>query len=200
MNIGIMGGTFNPIHIGHLVTADEARERFALDKVIFMPAGVHPHGKEISGGATPELRYQMTVAATADNPAFEVSRYELDKAGSSYTVDTVRCLREQMPATEIYFITGADAIMEILDWKDPQELLEMAVLIAASRPGYPLERLSDTAQQLGQPERIKFMEIPAIGISSSLIRDKVAAGRSIKYLVTEGVEQIIEKEDLYRQA
>lgn len=200
MKLGIMGGTFNPIHIGHLVTAEEARDRFSLDKVIFMPTGVHPHDKAIPGGATPEIRYQMTAIATADNPDFEVSRFEIDGDGTSYTVDTIRHFREEMPAAEIFFITGADAVLEILEWKDPKELLEMAVLIAASRPGYPLEKLSETTRRLGQPERIQVMEIPAIGISSSLIREKVASGNSIKYLVLESVERFIEKEKLYRQA
>ena len=194
-----MGGSFNPIHIGHLVTAEEARCRFELGEVIFMPAGVHPLGKAMPGGATAEHRYRMTAIAVADNVNFSVSRYEIDNGGTSYTVDTIRHFSAEWPATELYFITGADAILEILKWKDPSELLKMAILIAATRPGYPLERLAETTSSLGSPERILIMEIPAIGISSSLIREKVAAGRSIKYLVPEGVERFIEKEKLYRQ-
>lgn len=200
MRLGIMGGTFNPIHIGHLVTAAEARDRFGLDEVVFMPAGVHPHDKQMPGGVTVETRYLMTVIATAADPGFSVSRFEIDSGETSYTVDTVRHYREMRPEADLYFITGADAILEILEWKDPEELLAMATLIAASRPGYPLEKLSESTARLGSPGRIQVMEIPAIGVSSSLIRDKVAAGKSISYLVPEGVERFIEKENLYRQA
>lgn len=111
MKLGIMGGTFNPIHIGHLVTAEEARVRFELDKVIFMPTGVHPHDKPIPGGTTPEMRYRMTVIATEDNPDFEVSRFEIDGDATSYTVDTIRHYRNKEPGAELYFITGADSIL-----------------------------------------------------------------------------------------
>lgn len=194
-----MGGTFNPVHIGHLVAAEEARVSYSLDEVVFMPAGVHPHDKAIPGGATAESRYQMVVIATETNPGFSVSRYEIDRGDISYTVDTVRHFRGEFADAEIFFITGADAVMDILDWKDPAELLELATLIAASRPGYDLDRLSDSAERLGAAGRIRVMEVPAIGVSSSMIRERVAAGQSIKYLVPEDVERFIEKEDLYRQ-
>jgi len=195
-----MGGTFNPIHVGHLVTAEEARCRFSLDEVMFMPAGVHPHGKEMPGGVSDEQRYEMTAIAIAGNEHFSVSRYEIDSGRTGYTVDTIRHLRGERPDAELFFITGADAVLEILKWKDPGELLKMATLIAATRPGYDLGQLAQTTAGLGSPERIQVMEIPAIGVSSSLIREKAAAGRSIKYLVPEGVERFIEKEKLYRQA
>lgn len=194
-----MGGSFNPIHIGHLVTAEEARVRFGLDEVIFMPAGVHPYDKPMPGGATADHRFEMTAIAIADNEHFSISRYEIDRVATSYTVDTLQHYRAERPDDELYFITGADAILEILAWKNPEELLELAILIAATRPGYPLERLAETTGRLGAPGRIQVMEIPAIGVSSSLVRRKVAAGESIRYLVPEGVERFIEKENLYRQ-
>lgn len=199
MKLAIMGGTFNPIHIGHLVCAEEAAWQFGLDQVIFMPAGLPPH-KEVAGGAGAEARYLMAATATADNPRFEVSRYEVDKEQLCYTVDTIRHFREQAPEAELYFITGADAVLEILQWKDPGELLEMAVLIAATRPGYPLDRLPAAMSGYIERRQVIVMEVPAIGISSSLIRQRVAMGRSIRYLVPDGIERFIEKEGLYRQA
>lgn len=194
-----MGGTFNPIHVGHLVAAEEARERYRLDRVDFVPAGVHPHGKEIPGGATAGHRLRMTGIATADNPAFGVSRFEVDGGGTSYSVDTVRHYRDENPAADIYFITGADAALELPTWKEPGELLALATVVAAIRPGYTLERLEEVAGSLGRSGRIEAMEMPLIGISSSLIRERVAAGKSIRYLVPGGVERFIEEEELYRQ-
>ncbi len=196
--LGIMGGTFNPIHIGHLVCAEEAVSQYGLDEIIFMPTGLPPH-KEIGGGTSPEARYLMTVIATVVNPRFQVSRYELDKKQLCYTVDTVRYLREKKAGVELFFITGADAVLEILDWKDPEELLQMANLIAATRPGYPLDRLSEITGSFFRQDQVKVMEIPAIGVSSSLVRERVGRRMSIRYLVPVGVEQFIEKEGLYRQ-
>lgn len=198
MKLAIMGGTLNPIHIGHLVCAEEAVSQYALDKVLFMPTGFPPH-KEIQGGANAEHRYLMAAIATAANPRFEVSRYEIEKKQLCYTVDTVRHFREKMPGMDLFFITGADAVLEILEWKDPKELLQMATLIAATRPGYPLDKLSGATDRFLKQNRVRIMEIPAIGVSSSLIRDRVARGMSIRYLVPDGVEQFIDKERLYRQ-
>lgn len=197
MKLGIMGGTFNPIHIGHLVCAEEAAWQYGLEQIIFMPTGLPPH-KEIAGGTGSESRYLMTVIAVAGNPRFRVSRLEIDRQQLCYTVDTVRELKQDRPDDELYFITGADAVLEILDWKDPEELLEMATLIAATRPGYPLDKLSEITNRFSRQDRVKVMEIPAIGVSSSLVRERVAQGRSIRYLVPEGVERFIEKEGLYR--
>lgn len=198
MKLAIMGGTFNPIHIGHLVCAEEAVSQFGLDQVIFMPTGLPPH-KEVGGGTGSDARYLMTAIAIADNPRFEVSRYEVEKQQLCYTVDTVRHYRQLMPEAELYFITGADAVLEILEWKDPGELLEMAVLIAATRPGYPLDRLPATMSGYIERRQVIVMEIPAIGISSSLIRERLAQGRSIRYLVPDSIERFIVKEGLYRQ-
>lgn len=198
MKLGIMGGTFNPIHIGHLVCAEEAVSQYGLDRIIFMPTGLPPH-KEVAGGTGSEDRYLMTVIAVASNPRFQVSRIEIDKQKLCYTVDTIRQLKQEIPDADLFFITGADAVLEILDWKDPEELLEMATLIAATRPGYPLDRLSDITERFTRGDRVKVMEIPAIGVSSSLIRQRVSQGSSIRYLVPAGVEQYIAKEGLYSQ-
>ena len=198
MKLAIMGGTFNPIHIGHLVCAEEAVSQYGLDKVLFMPTGYPPH-KGISAGVSPEHRFQMCRIATAGNPRFEVSRYEIDRNQVSYTVNTVRRFRSEMPEAELYFITGADAVLEILEWKDPQELLTMAMLIAATRPGYPLDKISGALDIFLRENSVKMMEIPGIGVSSTLIRSRVAAGMSIRYLVLEGVRRYIEEKGLYRK-
>jgi len=200
VKLGIMGGTFNPIHVGHLVCAEEALSRHGLERVIFMPTGRHPWSKPAGGDASGEARLRMTEIATEDNPGFDVSRYEMDRPEPSYTVDTIRHFREEMPGAELFFITGADAILEILEWKDPEELLEMATLIAATRPGYPLDRLSVEIDRFLGKGRIIVMDIPYIGISSSMIRERAVQGMSIRYLVPDGVRDYIEKEGLYRQA
>ncbi|MBE0429583.1 MAG: nicotinate-nucleotide adenylyltransferase [Thermoleophilia bacterium] len=196
MKLAIMGGTFNPIHIGHLVCAEEAVSEYGFDEILFMPAGWPPH-KEVQGGVTSEYRYQMTALAVEDNPRFRVSRYELDRPAPSYTVDTVRHFVSMSPDAQIYFITGSDAILEILDWKDPKELLEMATLIAASRPGYPLDRFAEQMELIRQG-RVLVLEIPAIGVSSTMIRERVAKNRSVRYLVPEAVRGFIEEKGLYR--
>jgi nicotinate-nucleotide adenylyltransferase len=198
MKLGIMGGTFNPVHIGHLVCAEEAVSQYGLVEIVFMPTGMPPH-KEIRGGTTDEIRYEMTVIATAGNPRFSVSRYEISKEQVCYTVDTIRHLHQEMPDAELFFITGADAVLEILDWKNPGELLDIATLIAATRPGYSLDRLSEITDRISRSDRVKVIEIPAIGVSSSMIRKRVATGKSIRYLVPEGVRQLIEKEGLYHR-
>lgn len=198
MKLAIMGGAFNPVHIGHLVCAEEAVSQYGLDRVMFMPTGLPPH-KEVEGDAGAEARYLMAAIATATNPRFGVSRHEVDKKQVCYTVDTVRHFREKMPGTELFFITGADAVLEILEWKDPGELLAMAKLIAATRPGYPLDRLSEATAKFLEQNQVGIMEVPAIGVSSSMIRERLAAGKSIRYLVPHGVEQFIYKEGLYRK-
>ncbi len=182
-----MGGTFDPIHHGHLVAAEEARYAFSLDRLLFIPAG-HPwqKGRHV---APAEERYEMTQLAIADNPAFEVSRIEIDRAGPTYTVDTLRALRAEKPDAELVFITGADAIREILTWKDPDEALALATFVAVTRPGYELERLPS--------QKIEVLEIPALAISSTDIRARVAAGRPIRYLVPDPVAAHIKVHDLY---
>ncbi len=199
--IGIMGGTFDPIHIGHLFTAEEARQQFQLDHVIFLPAGSPPH-KEREKVSLAEHRYLMTMLAVVDNPFFTVSRLEIDdRPKPSYTIDTVRRFMDiYEQEVNLYFITGADAILDISTWKDYRELLQSCSFIAASRPGYSFSKLKVV---LGPafPEVIKrlhLLEIPAMAISSTFIRKRVAAGRTIKYLTPEAVEQYIYKNQLYR--
>lgn len=203
LRIGVMGGTFDPIHYGHLVTAEEARVQFLLDRVIFVPSG-HPPHKEERESLDPEFRYLMVVIATASNPFFTVSRMEIDRPGPSYAIDTVRELKRELgDEVELFFITGADAILEILTWKEPERILEECVFIAATRPGYDLRRLeenlpeSEKGRHRTEP-RVLTMEIPALAISSTDIRRRVREGRPIRYLVPEGVAEFIEKHGFYR--
>jgi nicotinate-nucleotide adenylyltransferase len=193
--IGVMGGTFDPIHHGHLVAADEARWQFDLDRVVFVPTG-QPWQKPV-GVSPAEDRYLMTGIATASNPAFEVSRLEIDHQGPTYTVDTLRQLRAQSPTgTRLFFITGADAVLQILTWKEPDQVLALAEFIAATRPSFDLERLVKKVP--GAAGRVHRMDIPALAISSTDIRARVARGAPIQYLVPDGVARYIHKHGLYR--
>lgn len=198
--LGLMGGTFDPIHYGHLVAAEGARHSFALDKVIFIPAGRPPHKSERQV-TDPYHRFIMTELAVASNPYFETSTIEVERQGYSYTIDTVRQVRELYPHAEIFFITGADAVLEILSWKNVDELLEMCWFIAATRPGYPLENLRSRLKgkiKESQMKRIIPMEVPALAISSTDIRARVREGRPIKYLLPEPVEAYILNRGLYK--
>ena len=200
--LGIMGGTFDPIHIGHLVCAEEARWQFSLDEVIFVPAGspwqktAEPRrsaGPRAVTGA--EDRYLLTMLATAGNPHFSVSRIEVDRPGPTYTRDTLTALAEFYgDAAQLFFITGADAVLEILTWKDPDAVLDAAAFIAASRPGYDLGHLE--LERFG--DRVRVIEIPALAISSTDIRRRVSEGRPIQYLVPPEVAAVIEQRGLYR--
>ena len=195
-----MGGTFDPIHYGHLVTAEEALVQFNLDKVVFMPTG-RPVSKGRDDVSPAEDRYLMTVLATASNPDFEVSRLEIDRPGQTYTVDTLEDLRAMHgPRTDLFFITGADAVWEILAWKDPERVASLTRFIAATRPGYDLSpfRDSDIAELVG--ERIEFMEVPALAVSSTDIRQRVRAHRPIRYLLPESVAAYVTKNGLYGRA
>ena len=194
--VGIMGGTFDPIHHGHLVAAEEVRYAFALDKVVFVPAG-QPWQKAQSAVTRAELRYQMTRLATAGEPAFEVSRTEIDRGGPTFTVDTLREFRECSPGIELFFITGSDAIMQILTWKDAEEALGLAKFVAVTRPTHDLAAIETLSPQLR--ERIDVLEIPALAISSSDIRRRVAEGRPIRYLVPDSVALFIDEHELYGQ-
>jgi nicotinate-nucleotide adenylyltransferase len=190
-----MGGTFDPIHYGHLVTAEEAVAQFGLDQVIFVPTGL-PWMKADRAVSRSEDRYLMTVVATASNARFSVSRVEIDREGPTYTVDTLRLLADEHPDAELYFITGADAMLEIFDWKDPEDVLSLSHFIAATRPGYDLMRF-EAAAPTHHP-RVSTMDIPALAISSSDIRRRVSEGRAIRYLLPDGVKAYIEKQGLYR--
>ncbi len=187
--IGIMGGTFDPIHHGHLVAASEVQQQFRLDEVIFVPTGQPWMKGEVTEG---EHRYLMTVIATAANPRFTVSRVDIDRDGPTYTVDTLRDLRSQYPDADLFFITGADAVTQILEWKDVAEIWALAELVAVSRPGH---RLSVN----GLPaDRVHSLEVPALSISSTDCRTRVQRGWPVWYLVPDGVVQYIGKHGLYR--
>ncbi len=185
-----MGGTFDPIHHGHLVAASEVQSLFGLDEVLFVPTG-QPWQKDGRRVAPAEHRYLMTVVATASNPRFTVSRVDIDRPGLTYTIDTLRDLHRERPDAELYFITGADALAQILSWKDADELWSLAHFIGVTRPGH---ELSDD----GMPrDRVTLQEVPAMAISSSGCRSRVAAGEPIWYLVPDGVVQYIAKHRLY---
>lgn len=190
MRLGVMGGTFDPIHHGHLVAASEVQAQFDLDEVVFVPTG-RPWQKSGRVVAPAEHRYLMTVIATASNPRFTVSRVDIDRDGPTYTIDTLRDLRVQRPEAELFFITGADALAQILSWKDADELWDLAHFIGVTRPGYVLS-------ESGLPgERVSLQEVPAMAISSTDCRERVRAGEPIWYLVPDGVVQYISKHDLY---
>ncbi len=186
-----MGGTFDPVHHGHLVAASEVQSLFRLDEVIFVPTG-QPWQKERREVSPAEHRYLMTVIATASNPRFTVSRVDIDRGGPTYTIDTLRDLRRERPGSHLFFITGADALAEILTWRDVDELWSLAHFVGVTRPGH---LLSDK----GLPtEQITLQEVPAMAISSTDCRDRVSKGEPIWYLVPDGVVQYITKHSLYR--
>ena len=191
--IGIMGGTFDPIHNGHLVAASEVADRFALDEVLFVPTG-RPWQKAERVVSRPEDRYLMTVIATASNPRFSASRIDIDRAGPTYTVDTLSDLHDAMPDAELFFITGADALAQILSWRDVERVFRYAHFIGVTRPGYELgdDHLPEGVATL--------VEVPAMAISSTDCRARVAEGRPVWYLVPDGVVQYISKRHLYRDA
>ena len=191
MRIGVMGGTFDPIHIGHLVAASEVAHRFDLDRVVFVPTG-QPWQKSDRDVSAPEDRYLMTVIATAPDERFSVSRVDVDRDGPTYTVDTLRDIRTEIGEEHDYhFITGADALGDILSWREPDEVLRLAHLVGVTRPGHVL------ADPGLAPGRVTLLEIPALAISSSDIRARVSRGEPIRYLVTPGVEAYIAKVGLY---
>jgi len=191
-----MGGTFDPIHWAHLIMAEEARKAFKLDKVLFIPSGQPPH-KATYAVSNPEHRYAMTLLSTADNPNFEVSRIEIDRAGLSYSVDTIReLLAIYGPDTSVHFIIGADEALDIVNWHEAQSLPDLARFLVAPREGFSV---SDLEQKL--PARfaavMDMLPTNTIEISSTAIRQRVASGESIRYLVTDSVETYIRKNRLY---
>lgn len=196
MRIGVMGGSFDPIHNGHLVAASEVAHRFDLDRVIFSPTGQAWH-KTSEDRAPAEVRYLMTVVATAPDPRFHVTRVDIDRPGPTYTVDTLRDLKAEVAGDtgtddhEWYFITGADALSDIVNWRDPDGILAAAHMVGVTRPGHVL---SDP----GLPDgRVSLVEVPALAISSTDIRARVREGRPIRYLVPSGVAHLIAKHRLY---
>ena len=194
--IGVMGGTFDPIHHGHLVAASEVADRFNLDEVIFVPTG-QPWQKADRHISPAEDRYLMTVVATASNPRFSVSRVDIDRGGPTYTIDTLRDLRKQFPDEALFFITGADALASIMSWHDWEEMFELAEFVGVTRPGY---ELSESFLPEDVQEQVHLIEIPAMAISSTGCRERAKEGRPVWYLVPDGVVQYIAKNDLYRSS
>ena len=192
MRLGVMGGTFDPIHHGHLVAASEVASVFDLDEVVFVPTG-RPWQKMQRAVSEPEHRYLMTVIATASNPRFTVSRVDIDRPGPTYTIDTLTELQQHRPGAQLFFITGADALQQIIDWKSSDELFSLAHFVGVTRPGH---RLSGA----GLPaDRVSLVEVPAMAISSTDCRARVAKDEPVWYLVPDGVVQYIAKYSLYRQ-
>jgi nicotinate-nucleotide adenylyltransferase len=192
IRLGVMGGTFDPVHHGHLVAASEVASVFDLDEVVFVPTG-QPWQKSHRTVSEPEHRYLMTVIATASNPRFTVSRVDIDRPGPTYTIDTLHELQAQRPGAQLFFITGADALQQIIEWKSSEELFSLAHFVGVTRPGH---RLSGA----GLPaDRVSLVEVPAMAISSTDCRARVAKGEPVWYLVPDGVVQYIAKHNLYRQ-
>lgn len=192
--VGVMGGTFDPIHHGHLVAASEVRARFDLDEVVFVPTG-EPWQKAGRKVASAEDRYLMTVIATAANPHFTVSRVDIDRDGPTYTIDTLKDIQASAPDAELFFITGADAMAQIMSWRDHEALFDLAHFVAVTRPGHPMP--PETLDGLPD-DRVTHLEVPALAISSTDCRDRVASGEPVWYLVPDGVVQYIAKHGLYR--
>ncbi|MEU4741459.1 nicotinate-nucleotide adenylyltransferase [Actinosynnema sp. NPDC023658] len=188
--IGVMGGTFDPVHHGHLVAASEVQARFDLDEVVFVPTG-QPWQKGEREVSAAEDRYLMTVIATASNPRFSVSRVDIDRPGPTYTVDTLTDLREAHPDADLFFITGADALEQILSWRRADDVFSLAHFIGVTRPGY---ELVDTHLP---PGAVSLVEVPAMAISSTAVRARTASGLPVWYLVPDGVVQYISKRGLY---
>jgi nicotinate-nucleotide adenylyltransferase len=191
--IGVMGGTFDPIHHGHLVAASEAQAWFGLDEVLFVPTA-EPWQKADRQVSPAEHRYLMTVIATAANPRFRVSRVDIDRGGPTYTVDTLRDLRKIHPDAELYFITGADALAEIFTWHDADEVFELAHFVGCTRPGSEMD--TETLSAI-PAEAVTMLEIPALAISSTNCRERQQRGEPIWYLVPDGIVQYIQKHHLY---
>jgi nicotinate-nucleotide adenylyltransferase len=194
--VGVMGGTFDPIHHGHLVAASEVQSWFGLDEVVFVPTGA-PWQKSERVVTAAEDRYLMTVIATASNPRFSVSRVDIDRGGPTYTIDTLRDLRTAYADAELYFITGADALADIFTWRDADELFALAQFVGCTRPGYTM----DPAILAKIPhDRVTMVEVPALAISSTDCRRRTTRGEPVWYLVPDGVVQYIAKHHLYPQS
>ncbi|WP_050796073.1 nicotinate-nucleotide adenylyltransferase [Parafrankia sp. EUN1f] len=191
MRLGVMGGTFDPVHNGHLVAASEVAALFDLDEVVFVPSG-RPWQKADREVSAAEDRYLMTFLATAENPQFTVSRIDIERSGPTYTIDTLRHLRRTQPDAELFFITGADALAQIFTWRDHTELFGLAHFVGVTRPGYDLRRHASLPD-----ESVSLLEVPALAISSSDIRQRVARAAPIWYLTPDGVVRYIAKRGLY---
>ncbi|MBI4339046.1 MAG: nicotinate-nucleotide adenylyltransferase [Chloroflexi bacterium] len=198
MRIGILGGTFDPVHLAHLIIAEEARERLDLEQVLFIPVG-DPWLREEKPATPPRQRLAIVELAVRSNPYFHASDIEVCRPGPTYTVDTLEALhREWGPGAEAFFILGLDTLLELPRWRKPERLVELCTLVAFLRPGYPVERVEAVQAALpGLRDRLRLLEGPLIGISGTEVRRRVALGRSIRYLVPEPVEEFIREEGLY---
>jgi nicotinate-nucleotide adenylyltransferase len=196
--LGILGGTFDPIHYGHLVAAEETRHAFALDSVIFIPCG-QPYHKPKPPMASAEDRYEMARLAIASNPFFDVSRIEIDRPGPSYTVNTVQQLKETRPDCSLHLILGTDAVEELASWVEPGRLLRQCRVIVVSRPGTPWEDV-ERALPSAYVDHVERLEIPGLHISGTELRRRAADGQSVRYLVPDAVEAYIRERALYREA
>jgi nicotinate-nucleotide adenylyltransferase len=198
LHIGILGGTFNPPHLGHLVCAQTAYEQLSLDRVVLMPAGIPPH-KDVAADPGAQARYELCERAVAGDERFAVSHVELDRAGRSYTVDTLRSLHEQSPQDDLTFIVGGDMARSLPSWREPEALLALATVAVAERAGSARDAIRQELSGLPTAqERVRFFEMPRIDISSSLVRDRVADGGSIRYLVPDAVADTIADNGWYR--
>jgi len=196
MKTGILGGSFNPIHIGHLILAEEVREKLKLEKIIFVPANLAPH-KDNRDLAPAADRYRMIELAIKGNKYFSVSDIEIKRKGSSYTIDTLKEFKEKNPADELYFITGSDLLKYLQDWKDLKEIVRMVSFVVATRPGYPLEEIPSCVNS--SPEKaITTVEIRAVDVSAFEVREAIKENKSFRYLVPEAVFDYINKKGLYR--
>ena len=196
--LGIFGGTFDPVHIGHLAAAERVREDARLDAVVFMPAGVPVFklDKKVTPG---EDRLAMCRLATAENPFFDVSDIEVKRAGNTYTYETLRVLREHYPENvELHFIAGADAVLSLGKWRNAAELTKLAHFIAMTRPGYSKEEAEQAVYVEGERMDVSFLEVPGLNISSSYVRECVGENRTIRYIVPESVREYIARHQLYR--
>ena len=196
MKLGILGGTFNPPHIGHLVCAQEAFDQLGLDRVVLMPAGVPPH-KQVASDPGGEARYELCRRAVQGDDRFDVSRLELDRPGRSFTVDTLRALHDHNPQDDITFIAGGDMARSLPSWHEPEALLALATLAVAERAGDQRDAIAAAIEPLNGSERVRFFDMPRVDVSSSLVRERVAAGRPIRYLVPDAVADAIAQNDWY---
>lgn len=197
MKVGIFGGTFDPIHQGHMVIAEQVMGELGLDHILFVPAGIPPHKEASSVRASTEDRYDMVEAAVEGNERFSVDRVEVDAGRPMHSVETVQILKERSPDDEWFFITGADEVSNLLVWKDPDRLLEEVVMVAATRPGYDLSRLDHLEAKLRNFDRIFPVECTRVDISATGIRRRILQGKSVRYLVPEEVYEIIMERGLY---
>jgi nicotinate-nucleotide adenylyltransferase len=199
LRVGILGGSFDPPHIGHLILAEEARDQLGLDKVLFAPAGQQPlkQGQVITGV---DHRVRMTELAVSDNPSFELSRGDVDRPGPHYTVDLIGIIAAQLPSdAELYFLMGFDSLRDLPKWRDPEKLIRAAHLVALTRPDVPIDWDALEAALPGVRERVRLLDMPELEIASRDLRERVRNRRSIRYMVTDAVRAYIEEKGLYRE-